>query len=101
MKDHYLVMDNAPIHTSEDIARYVESRGYRCTCLPSHSSELNPIEQFWSVVKSKVKRNGFLEKDTLMTRISEASNTLRLSDFKGFAEHSLKCLNKCRNRQPL
>ncbi|KAG1147090.1 hypothetical protein G6F37_009566 [Rhizopus arrhizus] len=101
MKGHYLVMDNAPIHTSVDIAKYVESRGYRCVYLPSYSPELNPIEQFWSVVKSKVKRNKLLETETLMTRISEASNSLTLSDFKGFVGHSHKCLDKCRNRQAL
>ncbi|KAG0752645.1 hypothetical protein G6F62_012215 [Rhizopus arrhizus] len=101
MKGHYLVMDNAPIHTSVDIAKYVESRGYRCVYLPSYSPELNPIEQFWSVVKSKVKRNKLLETETLMTRISEASNSLTLSDFKGFIGHSHKCLDKCRNRQAL
>ena len=44
MKGHYLVMDNAPIHTSEDIAKYVESRGYHCIYLPSYFPELNPIE---------------------------------------------------------
>ncbi|KAL1926512.1 hypothetical protein VTP01DRAFT_5633 [Rhizomucor pusillus] len=76
MKGHYLAMDNAPIHTSEDIAKYVESRGFRCAYLPSYSPELNPIEQFWSLLKSKVKRNKFLEKETLMTRIREASNSL-------------------------
>ncbi|EIE79019.1 hypothetical protein RO3G_03724 [Rhizopus delemar RA 99-880] len=101
MKGHYLVMDNAPIHTSEDIAKYVESRGYHCIYLPSYSPELNPIEQFWSVVKSKVKRHRFLEKETLMTRISEASNSLKLSDFQGIVRHSHKCLDKCRNSQPL
>ncbi|CEG64786.1 hypothetical protein RMATCC62417_01702 [Rhizopus microsporus] len=94
MKGHYL-MDNAPIHTSEDIAKYAESRGYRCAYLPPYSPELNPIEQFWSVVKSKVKHNKFLEKETLMTRISEASNSLKLSDFKGIIRHSHKCLDKC------
>ena len=44
MKGHYLIMDNAPIHTSNDIAKYVEYRGYRCAYLPSYSPELNPIE---------------------------------------------------------
>ncbi|ORE21593.1 hypothetical protein BCV71DRAFT_261078 [Rhizopus microsporus] len=44
MKGHYLVMDNAPIHTSEDIAKYVESRGYHCIYLPSYFPELNPID---------------------------------------------------------
>ena len=97
MKGHYLVMDNAPIHTSENIAKYVEPRGYHCTYLPPYSSELNPIEQFWSVVKSKVKRSKFL----VMSRISEASNSLKLSDFKGIVRHSHKCLDKYRNRQAL
>jgi hypothetical protein len=72
MKGHYLVMDNAPIHSSSNIGKYINSRGYRYVYLPPYSPELNPIEQFWSVVKSKVKRNKFLEKESLMTRISEA-----------------------------
>ena len=101
MKGHYLIMDNAPIHKSEDIAKYIISRGYRYAYLPSYSPELNPIEQFWSVVKSKVKRNRLLEKETLMTRINEASNSLSVSDFKGFVRHSYKCLDKCRDREHL
>ncbi|KAL1936649.1 hypothetical protein VTP01DRAFT_783 [Rhizomucor pusillus] len=101
MKGHHLVMDNAPIHKAEDIFKYIESRGYRCAYLPSYSPELNPIEQFWSVVKSKVKRNRFLESETLMTRISEASNSLRLSDFEGFISHSYRCLDNCRNGEQL
>ncbi|KAG1036251.1 hypothetical protein G6F43_013081 [Rhizopus delemar] len=52
MKGYFLVMDNAPIHTSENIAKYVESRGYRSAYLPPYFPELNPIEQFWSVVKN-------------------------------------------------
>ncbi|KAL1929530.1 hypothetical protein VTP01DRAFT_1668 [Rhizomucor pusillus] len=64
---------------------YIESRGYWCAYLPSYSPELNPMEQSLSVVKSKVKRNGFLENETLMTRIREASNSLRLSDFEGLS----------------
>ncbi|KAG1527548.1 hypothetical protein G6F52_001440 [Rhizopus delemar] len=52
MKGYFLVMDNAPIHTSDNIAKYIESRGYRSAYLPPYSPELNPIEQFWSVVKN-------------------------------------------------
>ncbi|KAL1928321.1 hypothetical protein VTP01DRAFT_2677 [Rhizomucor pusillus] len=29
MKGHYLVMDNAPIHKSEDTQKYIKSRNYR------------------------------------------------------------------------
>ena len=82
MKGHCLVTDNAPIHNSADIGKYINSRGYIFVYLPPYSPELNPIEEFWSVVKSKVKRNKFLEKESLMTRISEACDSLYLSALK-------------------
>jgi hypothetical protein len=62
MKEHYLVMDNAHILSPTDIEKYIHPREYRYAYLSPYSSELNSIEQFWSVVKSKVKRNEFLEK---------------------------------------
>ncbi|GAN11278.1 conserved hypothetical protein [Mucor ambiguus] len=99
MKGHYLVMDNAPIHSSTGIGKYIHSQGYRCAYLPPYSPELNPIEQFWSVVKSKVKRNKFLEKESLMTRISEACDSLHFSDFKGFVSHSAKFFDKSYQRK--
>ncbi|KAL1928080.1 hypothetical protein VTP01DRAFT_2996 [Rhizomucor pusillus] len=101
MEDHYLVMDNAPIHTSNDIVKYIMSRGYHYAYLTSYSPDLNPIEQFWSVVKSKVKRSRFLGKETLTTRFNEASNRISFSDFEGFVLHSHKCLDKCRSREHL
>lgn len=101
MKDHYLIMDSAPIHKSEDIAKYITSRGYRCAYLPSYSSELNPIEQFWSVAKSKVKRHRFLEKETLSTRISNACNSLTLSNFCSFVPHSHNCWDECCNKEKM
>lgn len=57
MKGYYLAIDNAYIHKSDDIAKYIASRDYRYAYLPSYSPALNPIEQFWLVVKSKVKHN--------------------------------------------
>lgn len=58
MKAHQLVMDNASIHSSTNIGKYIHPRGY----LPLCSLELNLIGQFLSAVKSKVKRSKFLEK---------------------------------------
>ncbi|KAG1167172.1 hypothetical protein G6F70_009565 [Rhizopus microsporus] len=46
MKGHYLVMDNAPIHSSTGIGKYIHSRGYGFVYLPPYFPELNPIEQF-------------------------------------------------------
>ncbi|KAL1934729.1 hypothetical protein VTP01DRAFT_6911 [Rhizomucor pusillus] len=89
------------MNTGTVTAKYITSRGYRYVYLPSYSPELNPIEQFWSVVKSKVKRSRFLEKETLTTRINEPCNRISLSDFEGFVSHSHKCSDKCRNREHL
>jgi transposase len=50
-------MDNAPVHKKKMIEEYISHRNYRCVYLPQYSPELNPIEQFWSVAKSKLKRN--------------------------------------------
>ncbi|KAL1929230.1 hypothetical protein VTP01DRAFT_2289 [Rhizomucor pusillus] len=71
-------MENAPIHKSEDIDKYIESHGYRYAYLPSYSPDLNPIEQF-----------------------CEASESLGLIDFEGFVAHSHKCLDKCHNGEQL
>ncbi|KAG1142732.1 hypothetical protein G6F37_007597 [Rhizopus arrhizus] len=60
---HYIITDNAPIHTSKDIECYITSRSYGCIYLPPSSLELNPIEQFWSVVESKLKRKVFGKRD--------------------------------------
>jgi transposase len=54
-------MDNAPIHVSDQIEKLIVSRRYGCVCLPPYPPELNPIEQFWSVVKRKVKREKIVE----------------------------------------
>jgi transposase len=101
MKGHYIVMDNAPIHTHENIRKYIEYRGYKCVYLPTYSPELNPIEQFWAVAKSKIKRHWFLQEDTLSKRITEACNNVEKGHFKGFVSHSYKCWDKCRNREPM
>ncbi|KAG1179506.1 hypothetical protein G6F70_007714 [Rhizopus microsporus] len=80
-KDCYILMDNCPIHNSEDIPRYVVKRGYRYVYLPPYSPELNPIEQFWSVVKSKLKTEKLLLTETLTSRISDACNGVLYSLF--------------------
>ncbi|KAL1926834.1 hypothetical protein VTP01DRAFT_5480, partial [Rhizomucor pusillus] len=100
MKGYYLIMDNAPIHTNRDIGRYITSRGYRFAYFPPYSPELSPIEQFWSVVKSKVKRSQLSDQETLMSRIAEACDSMQMSDFVGFAGHSVRCFGKCLNKEP-
>lgn len=101
MKGFFLIMDNAPIHTNKLLRSIIEDRGYRCLYLPPYSPELNPIEQFWSVVKSGVKREFVLKKDTLPQIIADASNKVLESSFEGFARHSVKRFADCLQCLPI
>lgn len=100
-KDSYILMDNCPIHNSNDISRYVAKRGYRCVYLPPYTPELNPIEQFWSVVKSKLKTEKLLLTETLTSRISAACNDVLYSDLRGFCHYSHEKWQVCFDKQPL
>ncbi|EIE83364.1 hypothetical protein G6F46_012590 [Rhizopus delemar] len=97
----FIVMDNAPIHTHTDIDELVTSRGYGSIYIPPYSSELNPIEQFWSVVKNKVKRGTFSDNEDLKTRMAEACNNVPVHHLKAFIQHSCNQFDKCRNKEPI
>lgn len=101
LKGHYIVMDNAPIHTAKEIEAMIIGRGYRCIYLPPHSPELNPIEQFWSIVKNKVKRSQFQDTEGLATRISEACNAVPPERLRAFVQHSVNVFGKCLNGEPI
>lgn len=98
---YYLIMDNAPIHTNKDIQNYIEKRRYGCIYLPPCSPELNSIEQFWSVCKSKFKREKLLEEETLIMRIREACNRVLHSDLEGFCRYSENKFDDCINSKPI
>jgi transposase len=69
LKGHYIVMENAPIHTAKEIDELKTKRGYKSICFPPYSPELNPNEQFWEIVKNKVKRCRFEDKEGLLQEL--------------------------------
>lgn len=100
-RGHYLIMVNCPIHNHADIRKYIESHGYGCAYLPPYSPELNPIEQFWSVCKSKVKREALLKEKALSSKIREACNNVLTNDLQGFCRYSVGKFDDCLNRKPI
>lgn len=83
-------MDSAFIHKSQSLKRKIESKGHQVDFLPSYSPTLNRIEQFWAIVKGKMKRNHMLTKENLSSRIADSSNSVPISALYGFCSHS-KC----------
>jgi hypothetical protein len=95
MKGHYLVMDNAPIHTPVKVRELVEGRGYKCLYLPPYSPFLNPIEEFWSKVKAGVRRHALTADDRLSDRIRESVQMVTRADCQAWIRHALSFFAKC------
>ena len=50
-----VILDNATFHKSQIAKRLIEGVGCRILFLPPYSPDFNPIEKFWSWLKSKVR----------------------------------------------
>ena len=99
MQGRYIIMDNAPIHTSEEVKTLITSRGYHCVYLPPYSPFLNPIEEMWSKIKLGVRRDEVSNKDTLIPRITEAAKTVTVSDCIGWINHSVSFFERCLEKE--
>lgn len=52
-----LVLDNAKIHHTQGVREICQRKGINIQYLPAYSPQLNPIEEFFSVVKANYKRS--------------------------------------------
>lgn len=50
-----IVMDNYSIHKTAKTKEIIENAGHKLVFLPSYSPDLNPIEQYWAIIKAKIK----------------------------------------------
>jgi transposase len=99
----YFIMDNASIHQNSDVKREIESRGreYKCVYLPPYSPELNPIEQFWALIKKTVKRHKLDDSEMLEERIKDASHQVPIKHLQNIIQHSKDQFVKCLDALPI
>lgn len=55
-KGQTVVMDNCSIHKSFKVKELIENAGCFLKYLPPYSPDFNPIEQYWAVMKSHIKK---------------------------------------------
>ncbi|KAI8977228.1 hypothetical protein BDF20DRAFT_820934, partial [Mycotypha africana] len=72
------------------------SRGYKVMCLPPYSLELKPVEQFWAIVKGRLKCHRLLTEE----KMSEACNDIPVKNLYHFASHSKRQIIHCYKKTP-
>ncbi len=50
------IIDNARFHKSKKVAQLIEAAQSRLIFLPPYSPDLNPIEHFWSAIKTNIRK---------------------------------------------
>ncbi len=78
----YLVLDNAKIDIdAKELSKLVLERGHYVAYMPSWSSFLSPVEEFWAKLKSwMMKRKLHSEQHTLQANIYESYQTVTIED---------------------
>jgi transposase len=71
-----------------------------CVSSP-YSPELNPIEQFWALVKRKVRRQKLKDTETLQERIVDTANEVPIQHLENTIQHSKNQFDNCLNHIPI
>ena len=56
VKGQVVIMDNAPIHKNSMVRTLIQDAGCKLLYLPAYSPDLNPIENYWAVMKKHIRK---------------------------------------------
>jgi len=82
-----VVMDNNPSHKLDDIEDAIEAVGAWALFLPTYSPDLNPIENCWSQVKSRLRSLKPRSLPELLDALVEAFSSITQHDILGWFRH--------------
>lgn len=87
-REHVVVMDNISFHKSQRVSELIESVGARIIYLPPYHSELNPIEEMWSKVKTTLRKLAARDLRFFKKAIKCAFEKVSRSDLIGWFGHA-------------
>jgi transposase len=82
-----VVMDNLGAHKGERVRELLESRGCELLFLPPYSPDFSPIEEAFSKVKARLRREKARTKEALIGAIGRALGAVSGRDAKGWFTH--------------
>ena len=82
-----VLMDNNPIHKLDEIEDAIEAAGAWVLFLPTYSPDLNPIENCWSKVKTRLRSLKPRTLPDLLEALVAAFASITLPDILGWFRH--------------
>ena len=79
-----VVMDNLPAHKADLVKAALSKAGLGHRYLPPYSPDLNPIEQAWSKLKTRLRAEGARSVEALEQALGPALATITAQDAKGW-----------------
>ncbi len=86
-----VVMDNCSIHKGEGIRSLIEAVGGRLVYLPPYSPDFSPIENYWSKLKSILRREGARSYEALLKAVERGFKEISEVDIKSWFTHCCYC----------
>ena len=83
-----VVMDNLSSHKVKGVREAIEAAGAALLYLPPYSPDLNPIEQFFSKLKSLLRKAGARTLETLIDAVADAITRFTPRECENFLAHS-------------
>jgi transposase len=90
-KNACVVMDNARIHLGEMVKEAIEKAGAKIIYLSPYSPEFSPIENFWSKVKTILKKLKARTYKDLIEGIFDAMAQVTQQDIRNWFAHCCYC----------
>lgn len=86
-RDEIVIMDNLSSHKVQGVYEAIISAGCSLRYLPPYSPDMNPIENMWSQVKSKLREIAARTFDALSDAVGSAITSVSKFDCQGFFKH--------------
>jgi transposase len=90
-KNACVVMDNAKIHQGEMVREFIEKAGAKLLYLSPYSPEFSPIENFWSKVKSLLRKTAARTYKDLINGITNAMLQVTKENIRNWFAHCCYC----------
>lgn len=88
-----VVMDNLPAHKVKGVTKIIEDAGASVVYLSPYSPEFNPIEHFWSQLKSFLRKFSPKTQDSVSELLDLAILLSNPEHFRNWFAHCCYCTN--------